>query len=134
MILGVDPGGARVGLAVGDIATGWARPLEVVERARADPIARISELVIDLDIRLIVVGRPVGLAGHAGPAVVAQQEFVATLRAAVPVAVTEFDERLTTVVAEQGLRAGGAKAATRRRLKDAVAAQVMLQGYLDSMP
>ncbi|MGH2819858.1 MAG: Holliday junction resolvase RuvX [Actinomycetota bacterium] len=46
--------------------------------------------------------------------------------------VVEFDERLTTVIAEQGLRAGGASPRARRRRRDAVAAQVMLQGYLDS--
>jgi RNase H-fold protein (predicted Holliday junction resolvase) len=45
--------------------------------------------------------------------------------------VVEHDERLTTVIAERSLRAGGADRAARKRLRDAVAAQVMLQGYLD---
>jgi RNase H-fold protein (predicted Holliday junction resolvase) len=49
----------------------------------------------------------------------------------IDVVVTEYDERLTTVVAERGLRAGGGRRPARA-LRDAIAAQVMLQGYMDA--
>lgn len=132
MILGVDPGGRRVGLALADESTGFARPLEVVDRRKADPVGRICELVGAHGVDLVVVGRPVGLSGEAGPAVEAQREFVAELRRRCPVEVREHDERLTTVIAERALRDSGARRDRRRELRDAVAAQVMLQGYLDS--
>lgn len=134
MMLGIDVGSRRVGVAVADPETRFARPLEVIDVGRVDPVTRIAELVRELDATRIVVGRPVGLSGREGPAVVAQTDFVTRLRAAVAVDVDEFDERLTTVVADQGLRAGGANKDSRKQLRDAVAAQVMLQDYIDSKP
>ena len=132
MILGVDPGERRTGVAVADLETRWARPLEVIDRREQDPVERIVEIVGQRDVELIVVGRPVGLSGRSGPAVDAQQVFLADLRQKTTVPVEEFDERLTTVVAERRLREGGASAAARKQVKDAVAAQLMLQDYLDS--
>lgn len=132
MIIGVDPGERRTGVAVADLETRWARPLEVIDAQDTDPVARIAELVMELNTTVVVVGRPITLSGDSGPAVEAQQDFVARLRAAVEADVEEFDERLTTVAAERRLREAGATAATRKAIKDAVAAQLMLQDYLDS--
>ena len=132
MILGVDPGERRTGVALADLETRWARPLEVIDKREKDPVVRIVEIVAERDVDLIVVGRPVGLSGRSGPAVEVQQRFVSELREVAPVGVEEFDERLTTVVAERRLREGGASAAKRKEIKDAVAAQLMLQDYLDS--
>ena len=132
MILGIDPGERRVGVAEADGETRFARPVEVIDVQVVDPVARIAELVRERAVTLVVVGRPVGLSGTSGPAVDAQQIFVDALRSALDVEVKEYDERLTTVIAEQGLRAGGAKRRGRATLRDAVAAQVMLQGFLDS--
>jgi putative holliday junction resolvase len=129
--LGVDPGGRRVGIAAADHETRFARPVEVIDTATTDPVSRIAELAGELGADEVVVGRPVGLSGRAGPAVRAQQEFVGRLAAALSIPVREFDERLTTVVAERGLRAGGGRRPARA-LRDAIAAQVMLQGYMDA--
>jgi putative Holliday junction resolvase len=131
MILGVDPGERRVGVAIADEETRFARPLEVVDASVADPVARIAQLARENEATLVVVGRPLALSGEAGRAVEDAAPFVAALRDAVEVDVVEHDERLTTVIAERSLRAGGADRAARKRLRDAVAAQVMLQGYLD---
>lgn len=132
MILGIDPGERRVGVAVADEETRFARPLEVIDAAERDPVERIAELVEELGCRRVVVGRPLGLSGRAGPAVAVQQGLVSALRRRLAVAVDEHDERLTTAVAEAGLRAAGSRSARRAALKDAIAAQVMLQGYLDA--
>ena len=131
-MIGVDVGTRRVGVAVADNETRFARPLEVIDLSQVDPIARLRDLVAELSAERVVVGRPTGLSGRAGPAVETQAEFVEQLRAAIDVEVDEFDERLTTVVADQGLRAAGGRAAAHKRLRDAIAAQVMLQGYIDS--
>ena len=134
MILGIDPGGRRVGVAVADPETRFARPLEVIDARSHEIVARVADLVGELGVTLVVVGRPTSLRGEAGPAVEAQQRFVTGLREALPVPVEEFDERLTTVAASRRLIEGGASAATRARMRDAVAAQLILQDYLDAHP
>jgi putative Holliday junction resolvase len=120
-----------VGVAAADEETHFARPLEVIDSTVTDPVARIAELAREHEATLVVVGRPLGLSGEPGRAVADAAPFVDALRAALAAEVVEHDERLTTVIAERSLRAGGAGRAARRKLRDAVAAQVMLQGYLD---
>ncbi len=131
MILGVDPGERRVGVAVADEETSFARPLEVIDVAATDPVARLAELVSEHGATLVVVGKPLSLRGREDRAVADAAPFVSALRDALPVEVVEHDERLTTVIAERSLRAGGASSAARKAMRDAVAASVMLQGYLD---
>ena len=132
MILGIDPGERRVGVAVADPETRFARPLEVIDSKTTDVVARVAAIVGEQGVEAIVVGKPTALSGREGPAIAAQRRFLSRLRASVDVPITEFDERLTTVVAERQLRSTGAPQEVRRRLRDALAAQVMLQGYLDS--
>ena len=132
MILGVDVGTHRIGIAAAHEETRFAHPVEVIAVDESDPIQRIAELVTEMEIATVVVGRPTSLSGDAGRAVATQSEFLAALRDAVEVDVVEYDERLTTVVADQGLRAAGTKRSAQKGLRDALAAQIMLQGYLDS--
>lgn len=130
-ILGVDPGTKRIGLAIADLETRFAHPLEVID-AGSRAVERIAALATEHGVVKIVVGKPVGLSGREGPAVDKQKEFVETLRAETDIPVEEYDERLTTVVAETALRAAGHSAKNRKEMRDAVAAQVLLQGFLDS--
>ncbi|HET7481472.1 MAG TPA: Holliday junction resolvase RuvX [Actinomycetota bacterium] len=131
-ILGVDPGRRRVGVATADLETRFARPLEVIDVRERDPFARIAELVTEMNVATVVVGRPLALDGSAGPAVEEQQRFVAHLRAATDATIEEFDERLTTVIAERSMQDAGKSARQRSSQRDAVAAQVLLQDYLDT--
>lgn len=130
-ILAVDPGERRYGVAVADLETRFAHPLEVIDARAVDPVERITELVEERSAVKVVVGRPVGLSGRAGPAVEARMAFVDALRLK-GIEVVEYDERLTTVIAEQGLRAGGSTSDARAAQLDAVAAQVLLQSFLDA--
>jgi putative Holliday junction resolvase len=132
MILGIDPGSRRIGVAAADAETRFARPVEVIDVDKTNVIARIQQLVRELGVTEVVVGRPVALSGRAGAAVESQRELLDRLRSGLEVEVREYDERLTTVVADQGLRGSGASRSARKELRDAVAAQVMLQGYMDS--
>jgi putative Holliday junction resolvase len=132
MILGIDPGERRVGVAAAEPELRLAHPVEVIDRRRTDAARRIAELAGELDAVLIVVGRPTSMSGEAGAAVTAQQLFVSELRKATTVEVAEWDERLTTIAAERSLRSAGASAAVRKEKRDAVAAQIMLQGYVDA--
>ena len=119
-------------MAVADEETRLALPLEVIDTKGRDPVGRIVEIASERGATAIVVGRPVGLSGRDGPAVDTQRKFLLKLRSAVSIPIREFDERLTTAIAERSLRARGSSSATRAKVRDAVAAQVMLQGYLDT--
>lgn len=130
-ILGVDPGTRRIGLAIADLETRFARALEVVPASRKG-IERIIEVARERGTVRIVVGKPVTLSGSEGRAVDEQKTFVARLRAATDIPVHEYDERLTTIVAERAMRAAGTSAKNRKEARDAVAAQVLLQGFLDA--
>lgn len=131
MILGVDPGARRFGIAIADPETRFARPLEVLDAANTDPVARIVELASQNEVTLVVVGKPLTLSGREGHAVDAYRQFVVSLEEA-GLTVEQFDERLTSVIAEQGLREAGMNLREMKGMKDAVAAQILLQDYLDS--
>ncbi|MBW3594947.1 MAG: Holliday junction resolvase RuvX [Actinobacteria bacterium] len=130
-VLGVDPGTKRIGLAIADTETRFAHPLVVLD-ATATSIDRIVEIANEHDVVTIVVGKPIGLSGRAGPAVETQKVFVEKLRSRTDIPIEEFDERLTTVVAEAGLRASGSRPEQRKDKRDAIAAQLLLQGFLDA--
>jgi putative Holliday junction resolvase len=132
VILGVDPGERRVGLALADLETKIATPFEVVDTRDVDPVLRIQEVMAEKGVTKVVVGRPVTLAGGSGASMERQKTFLMKLRSSVDVEVDVYDERLTTVIAEKRLREAGVSARKQKQMKDAVAAQIMLQGYLDA--
>ena len=129
-ILAVDPGGRRFGVAIADLETRFARPLEVIDSQETDPVERVAQLADEHDAVEVIVGKPLGLDGREGPAVAALRGFITEL-VGKGLTVTEHDERLTTVIAERGMREAGANAATRKGMRDAMAAKVLLQCYLD---
>jgi putative Holliday junction resolvase len=129
-ILGIDFGRARIGLAISDELQLLAHPLETIP-ANADSTRRIAEIVRDRKIDKIVVGVPRHMSGEIGKAANEALEFAAKLRAALPCAVETWDERWTTVSANRVLRDAGKKTRQTRKYVDQVAAQMILQGYLD---
>jgi putative Holliday junction resolvase len=134
--LGVDLGTRRIGLALSDPTGTVASPHSVLTRSgdRGRDHAAIVAAARDGDATTIVVGLPLSLSGRLGPAARATLDEVDELRAAAEadgLRVETFDERLTTVIAHQGMRAANTKRDARRRDVDKVAAAVMLQSYLD---
>ncbi len=130
--LALDVGERRIGVAVSDPDGVIAQPLRVIERRgeRAD-LARIAALVSEEAAGRVVVGLPLTLAGEAGLAARRVERFIEQLRKALAVEVVAADERLTTAAAERSLLEGGLRRERRRRVRDAVAAALILQGYLD---
>lgn len=128
--LGVDPGDARVGLALSDPARTVAVPLET--SPAADAIAVIARTVGEHGVTLVVVGHPLSMSGSAGPRAEAAERFAARLAEHLPVPVELQDERLSTVEADRALRATGAKGKARRAAVDRSAAAVILQAWLDA--
>ncbi len=130
--LALDVGTRRIGVAVSDPGGVVAQPLAVIEREGWETDRkRIATIVRDQDVDLIVVGYPLTLSMERGRQAELVDRFVARLRTAIPVTVVTWDERLTTAAAERVLLAADLRRAHRRRVRDAVAAAVLLQGYLD---
>ena len=130
----LDIGTRRVGVAVSDSGGPVATPYEVVPRSgdRSRDHGRIAALVGEAEAGIVVVGLPLSLDGSIGPAARAVLDEVDELRAALPVPVVTWDERLSTVEAERSLRAMGVRRGHRRQVVDQVAATVILQSWLDA--
>ena len=130
-ILAVDFGRARIGLAISDELQLLAHPLETIAASK-DAIARIAALVDERKIDKVIVGLPRRMSGDIGPAATEALQFVEKLRAVLPCEVVTWDERLSTVAANRALREAGKRSRATRGYVDQVAAQMILQGYLDS--
>lgn len=123
----------RVGLAISDPLGIIAQPLSVVSNTSADALLDALEHVIsERGVTRIVVGLPLRLDGTEGEAASAVRIFADGLgqRFGVPVAL--WDERMTTAQAERAMLDADLSRAKRRKRRDKVAAQILLQSYLDA--
>ena len=137
-VVGLDFGERRIGVAVSDPRGVAARPLRVIERSAtgglAADIGRIREIVEARKVERLVVGLPLNMDGSAGPAARRARRFANQLARETGLEVMLQDERLSTTQAERSLLFADASRARRRELRDAVAAALILQAYLDSQP
>jgi putative Holliday junction resolvase len=131
-ILGIDLGKARIGVAVSDELGMLAHPLETVP-ATGDATRRIAELAREKNAERVVVGLPRHMNGTVGASANDALAFAEKLRALVSCEVITWDERLTTMAANRALHSSGRKVRNSRGVIDQVAAQMILQGYLDSL-
>ncbi|MEY2582949.1 MAG: putative pre6S rRNA nuclease [Ilumatobacteraceae bacterium] len=132
--LGLDLGSKRVGVAIGDRTGTIASPLQVIQRSgsiRRDHEV-IAKLVSEEEADIVVVGLPLNMNGSSGPAALAAIDEAAALATVVGVPVVTFDERRTTVTADQAMIEANMRAQARRRIVDKIAAAVMLQNWLDA--
>lgn len=130
--LGVDAGTVRIGVARSDPGGILASPLETVPSGKGD-VDRITALVAEYDAVEVIVGLPVSLSGQEGRAAATARRFATRVaRRLAPGRVRLFDERLTTVTAENGLRESGVRGRAARKVVDQAAATVLLQAALDS--
>ena len=133
-ILALDHGTKRVGFALSDELKVIAQPLEfVAAEPFADLVARVEELIHDKEVELILVGLPRNMNGSCGPAALKVQSFVDALRAALPVPIRTWDERLTSAQANRLLIQGNVRRDKRKQKVDQTAAAILLQSYLDSL-
>ena len=130
-ILALDFGRARIGVAISDELQFLAHPLETIA-TKQRPESRIAKIVHDKNVDHVVAGVPRQMDGQIGIAATEVLHFVEKLRAILPCPVVTWDERLTTVAAHRALREAGKKTRQTRGYVDQVAAQMILQTYLDS--
>jgi putative Holliday junction resolvase len=132
-LLGIDYGSVRIGLAVSDPERKIAFPLATYARSgRAGDAKHFRGLVAEEQIGRIVVGLPVHLDGREGQKAREARAFGQWLADVIGLPVVFWDERFTTVEAESALWDAGLTHKKRRERRDRVAAQMMLQAYLDA--
>lgn len=134
-ILCLDVGDKIIGVAVSD-------PLEIIARgigqfrrdeSREDKeVEHIKSLISRYEANRVVVGLPINMGGEEGTQARKVRSFVDNLSSKINISITLADERLSTVTAERVLREARVSPLKRRRVRDKIAATVILQNYLDS--
>ena len=131
--LALDIGDRRIGVAVCDELGQLARPLATITRAsKREDFERVAQWVTELKVERVVAGYPRSLAGDEGPQARRVRRYAEALAAALTVPVELWDERYTTVEAEQRLLDAGRRKERDRGQLDAAAAAIILQDYLDA--
>jgi putative holliday junction resolvase len=130
--LGIDHGDARIGVAISDELGMLAHPVETITIKDTEPLARLAQIVAEKSIGTIIIGLPKNMDGTTGPAAEKVRAFAEQLRGRVTCPVRLWDERLTTVAAQKSLHAAGRNTKQSRSVIDQAAAQLILQGWLDS--
>ena len=131
-ILALDVGKKRIGLAVSDELGITAQGLETLQRTRIrDDIRALKEVSDRLEVRTVLVGRPLHMSGSESRQSEYIQEFAERLRTDLGRPVVYWDERLTSVEAERALRETGASLEQRKKSVDRMAAMLLLESYLD---
>lgn len=132
-LLGVDFGTVRVGLAVSDPERKIAFPLATYQRRRRElDAAYFQELARDEQVTALVVGLPVHMSGQEGQKAAEARAFGTWLAELIGLPVFYWDERYSTAQAEGYLLSAGLTNKKRKERRDRVAAQILLQSYLDA--
>ena len=131
-LLGLDVGDVRIGVAVSDPLGIIAQPHQVVQRTTLDrDLAALLDIAADREAVGIVVGMPLNQHGQPGLQAGKVQAFIDALRALTPLPILTIDERFTTALAQRALIAADVSRKGRRKVVDKIAAQQILQTYLD---
>lgn len=133
-ILGIDFGTKRIGISISDPLRILASSYSTIANSPS-VWTELADIVRREDVAFIVVGMPLTLKGVSGTKAKEVRSFIEELGRRLKVEIVTWDERFTTSIAQQSLRERGTTQKRRRDAKkriDAIAAAVMLQGFLDS--
>jgi putative Holliday junction resolvase len=132
--LGIDYGKRRIGVALSDPGETIASPAATLEAAGNAPedARRVLQWATENDAAGIVVGLPLNMDGSLGPQARLSQDFAEQLRQLGDLPVELWDERLSSFQADELMHAAGLSPAKQKMHRDALAAQVILQSFLDA--
>jgi putative Holliday junction resolvase len=134
IILGLDVGDVRIGVAISDELGFAAHPLCTITRKnRKTDLAVICDLINTHQVDAVVIGLPLMLSGEIGIQAEKVQKFANRLKQEARIPIHLWDERLTTVEAEDILRDAGKPRNKRRQVIDQVAAVLILDEYLNDV-
>jgi putative Holliday junction resolvase len=132
-VVGVDLGEKRIGLAWADTDLCLAVPACTIElSAGVDAVASVLEACREIGATRVVLGKPTNMDGSEGPAVQRVERFARTLRERSGMVVELQDERLTSAAVERSLIAADLSRRKRKGKVDRLAAQAILQSYMDA--
>jgi putative holliday junction resolvase len=131
MIMALDVGAKRIGVAVADPAGKLALPVATIVRTSAhDDLAHIAEYLESYGVTTLVVGDPITLSGERGIAAQKIDEFVELLGRVFAGPIHRVDERMTTAQATKSLIAADVSRRKRRGIVDQMAAALILESFL----
>lgn len=132
-ILALDLGERRIGIALSDLLGLTAQGLEVIDKKQTpDWLHRLDTLIQDYEVGRIVIGFPRNMDGSIGSKGEASQKFADIVKERYAIPVDLWDERLSTAAAQRSLINADVSRKRRKQVVDQVAAQWILQGYLDA--
>ena len=132
-ILGLDIGTKNIGVALSDESATIAQGRGVIIRkSDASAIAGICDIVREFKVDEIIIGLPINMDGTKGPRALDSEKFSEKLKKIVEIDVKLWDERLSTKEVEDMLISASVRRSKRKGVVDKLAAQIILQGYLDS--
>jgi len=130
--MGLDVGEKRIGVAIANAEGLVAIPLAVLDTVEEEAdLKAILDLAEEHDVKQIVVGLPRSMDGSIGKQAEVILDFCKLLSQHTDIPVDTWDERLSTVAAERLLSEAGVKRGKKKAQRDALAAALVLQGYLD---
>ena len=136
-IMGLDYGSKTMGVAISDPLGFTAQPIEIIRRQEENKLrqtlARIEALIQEYEVEQIVLGFPKNMNNTVGDRAEKSLELKAMLERRTGLPVLMWDERLTTVEANRTMMETGIRRENRGKYVDALAAVLILQGYLDSL-
>ena len=134
-IMGLDYGSKTVGVAMSDPLHITAQGTEIIRREKENhmrkTLARIDELIKEYEVGLIVLGYPLNMDDSRGPRALASEELARKLKSRTGLDVVLWDERLTTVEADEIMSEAHIHHKDRKQYVDKIAATIILQNYLD---
>ena len=130
-IMAIDYGDAHTGIAISDYTETLAGYSDVIHsRKQEEVLSGVQRLIAEHGVELLVLGYPKNMDGTLGPRAEKCAAYADTLREATGLSVTLWDERRSTVEAHAILFNNGKNGKQRKKTVDAVAASLMLEGYL----
>ena len=130
-ILGLDIGAKRIGVAISDEEQVIARGLVTIERS-PDEARRIKEIILEYTVEKIVFGLPIRMDGTMSAQTEKTLAVIENFKSKIPVQFVPWDERLSSKEAERFLLEADISRKKRKKLIDKLAAQIILQDYLNS--
>lgn len=136
-ILGLDFGSKTVGVAISDPLLYTAQGLEIIRRDRENKIrktlVRIEEICAEYEVSKIVLGLPLNMDDSEGERALKTRAFAEDLERRTGLEIVFWDERLTTVEADETMDELGIFGTKRKELVDEIAAMIILQSYLENL-
>jgi len=131
-LMGLDLGEKTIGVAVSDTRQTVATGIKTIKRTKFQKdLTILTQVILGRDIRGVILGLPKNMNGSEGPKCQSTRAFAKNISLTVPLPITFWDERLSTVAAERSLIEANASRRRRAEVIDYVAASFILQGVLD---